>query len=185
MASLIVIGGMLAYDKIKATRSKRRASKSTSEDFSALEKQNADRIAALQSKTRFCDRSDWSGSGCGARKKEQEQVPSYTESQQSHTRGPGEGEGEGGRRRPAPTYGSPSSSSTSLVNATANGGNGGRSRQGGEEDETPLVVPDVGHVMPPRYEDVHANPDGTACKRTLKQKVLRRKGDCGGAAIIR
>ncbi|KAL8966001.1 MAG: hypothetical protein Q9183_003572, partial [Haloplaca sp. 2 TL-2023] len=135
MASLLVFGGMLAYDKVKETRSKRRASKS--KDFSAQEKQNADRIAALQSKTPFCDKSDWSGSGCGSQEKEQEQVPSYTESQQSHTR-----EGEGGRRRPAPAYESPSSSSSSLVNATANGRNGGPSRQGEEEDETPLVVPD-------------------------------------------
>ncbi|KAL8872415.1 MAG: hypothetical protein Q9174_001947 [Haloplaca sp. 1 TL-2023] len=182
MASLLVFGGMLAYDKVKETRQKRRASKNNSKDFSALEKQNADRIAALQSRTPFCNRSDWSGNGCGSQGREQEQVPSYTESQQSHVR---EGEGEGGRRRPAPAYESSSSSSSSLVNATANRRNRGQTGQGIEDDETPLVVPDVGHVMPPRYEDVHVNQDGTACKRTLKQKVLRRKGDCGGAAVIR
>lgn len=64
-------------------------------------------------------------------------------------------------------------------------GSGGRRSDGGvrgdgEEEEERLVVPDVRHVMPPRYEDVHEG--GKPCKRTLKERILRRKSGCAGAA---
>lgn len=49
-------------------------------------------------------------------------------------------------------------------------------RGDGEEDEERLVVPDVRHVMPPRYEDVHEGEK--PCKRTLKERILRRKSGC-------
>ena len=62
MASLIIGAGVLAYDRVKTAKEKKKAY--NSERFSELEKVNAERIANLQRKTCFCQKSDWTGGGC-------------------------------------------------------------------------------------------------------------------------
>lgn len=68
MASLIFAAGVLSYDAIKKKSAKRSAKKaSRTGAFSDLERENAARIANLQSKDAcFCQRSDWRGGGCEA-----------------------------------------------------------------------------------------------------------------------
>ncbi|KAL8918773.1 MAG: hypothetical protein Q9208_007170 [Pyrenodesmia sp. 3 TL-2023] len=73
MASLLIAGGFLTYEKIAAKRAKRAERKAEKKAydrkrFSELEAENAARIRALQEKTEFCGRSDWDrerGGGCG------------------------------------------------------------------------------------------------------------------------
>lgn len=62
-------------------------------------------------------------------------------------------------------------------------GDGVRHEGGRRSGEEELVVPDVSHVVPPKWEDVRVRADGAPCKRTLKQKVLRRQPAC--EAVVR
>ena len=66
MASLIIGAGALAYEQVqKKKRARKEARVAYNEErFSELEKANADRIAALQQNTCFCQQSDWRGGGC-------------------------------------------------------------------------------------------------------------------------
>lgn len=65
MASLLFAAGVLSYDAIKKQSHKRRARKAhQSTSFADLERDNAARIANLQSTSCFCQRSDWRGGGC-------------------------------------------------------------------------------------------------------------------------
>ncbi|KAL9634876.1 MAG: hypothetical protein Q9164_003824 [Protoblastenia rupestris] len=65
MASLILGAGALAYDQVQKSRAKKKARVAhNSARFSALEQENADRIANLQQNICFCQRSDWRGGEC-------------------------------------------------------------------------------------------------------------------------
>ncbi|KAL9130196.1 MAG: hypothetical protein Q9217_001541 [Psora testacea] len=67
MASLLLGAGALAYDQVQKSRAKRKARLAHNDArFSALERENANRIASLQQDTCFCQRSDWRGGGCEA-----------------------------------------------------------------------------------------------------------------------
>ena len=62
MASLIIGAGVLAYDRIKTAKEKKKAHNNAR--FTELEKANAERISNLQQKSCFCQSSDWTGGGC-------------------------------------------------------------------------------------------------------------------------
>ncbi|KAL9104926.1 MAG: hypothetical protein Q9163_000171 [Psora crenata] len=65
MASLLLGAGALAYDQVQKSREKKKARLARNDArFTALERENADRIAHLQQNTCFCQRSDWRGGGC-------------------------------------------------------------------------------------------------------------------------
>ncbi|KAL9600840.1 MAG: hypothetical protein Q9179_003077 [Wetmoreana sp. 5 TL-2023] len=243
MASLFVFGGILAYEKYKDRKTRKQASK---ERFAQLERENADRIAALQEKTCFYNTSDWTGQGCAVHGPEaQRQMQGRERGQMEEKRRSEEFE----RTRDvnttstllldesAPAYSDPITNNnthmeitTSMDNASAHSApviyanatieslrtseastrneettmpseeratrtgksrnepsRRRRNRRGSEsEDEEELIIPDVSHVVPPRYEDVRTGRDGGVCKRTLKQKVLRRQGECaGGREVVR
>lgn len=55
-----------------------------------------------------------------------------------------------------------------------------------EEEATGLVVPDVRHVVPLRYEDVRMRKEGGGpCKRRGWERVVRRKVECGEREVVR
>ena len=65
MASLLLGAGALAYDQVQKSRAKKKARIAhNNARFSALERENANRIAHLQQNTCFCQRSDWKGGAC-------------------------------------------------------------------------------------------------------------------------
>lgn len=52
-----------------------------------------------------------------------------------------------------------------------------------ERDEE-LMIPDVRHVVPPKYEDVRMRKDGGPCKKSVRERVLRRKVVCGDREVV-
>ena len=65
MASILVGATALAYTGVKKAREKRAARRAHNDArFAELERDNATRIAQLQSNTCFCQQSDWTGEGC-------------------------------------------------------------------------------------------------------------------------
>lgn len=187
MASLLFAGGILAYDKVQESRAKKAAQKAHNHArFSALEADNAARMRTLQEKTCSCDRS---GQGCAMHPA---LLPAYEAI--------GEHGEEGGRKarredtmaaagemdvvdgeqrqrsRRTDSFATTGDTENELLDGYASGGHGG----GREEEEGPLVVPDVRGVMPRSRDE--------PCKRTLKERVLRRKKEGGegkGDGVVR
>ena len=88
MASLLFGAGVLAYDQIQKKRDRKKSkTQHNSTRFSELERENADRIAALQQNTCFCQRSDWRGGGC--------EVHGYVPPAAGARSGAGDGDGRG------------------------------------------------------------------------------------------
>ena len=59
-------------------------------------------------------------------------------------------------------------------------------RRGRDDEATGLVVPDVRHVVPLRYEDVRMRKEGGGpCRRRGWERVVRRKVECGEREIVR
>ncbi|KAL8664280.1 MAG: hypothetical protein Q9202_003230 [Teloschistes flavicans] len=195
MASLLIFGGITLYEKYQSRRRSKHPSPSspnhpTSPSFATLEKANAERIAALQQNTCFCARSDWAGEGCAVHDRERFEagLRRGMEAVVREEGGLGEGgeaEGEGPpayEAQPSPAPAQANRNTRAAAARGRRGGGGARGEGDGNEEEEPLVVPDVGHVMPPRYEDVH---DGEKpCKRTLKERILRRKGGCAREGMV-
>ncbi|KAL8743972.1 MAG: hypothetical protein Q9184_008049 [Pyrenodesmia sp. 2 TL-2023] len=242
MASILIAGGYLAYEKVAAKRAKkaeRKAEKKAYDRrrFSELERENAERIRALQEKTEFCGRSDWDGErggGCGGggggggvpaagmrngegQARSGDRPAAALEGQVRREEGVDAvrlaGRKSGETRRTSqenpfatttlPSSSTPSSSSAHLqpqpqqlhhqqdhnrdnLNRTPTSATTGstenhvldnyaRSRE--EADgERALQVPDVRGVMP-------VYRDEKACRKSLKQRVLRRRGPCESRGV--
>ncbi|KAI4087344.1 MAG: hypothetical protein LQ344_006838 [Seirophora lacunosa] len=176
MASLLIGAGYLAYEKAssaRAARAERAAERKrhNAARFAALEAENAARIRALQEKTYFCRSSDWDGArggGCGGATGAPEGVGGDDNTR--GRRGSGgeeeegiEGEGLGRRETTGETE-------NAVVDAYY---------KEEEEERRELVVPDVRGVRP------RVREEQPCAKRTLKERVLRRKRKEGCGAVKR
>ena len=74
------------------------------------------------------------------------------------------------------TSGSTSTTGNAIINSQPN------DTQPPDEE---LVIPDVSHITPPKYEDVRMRKGGGPCKKTRKERVLRRKVQCGDRDVVR
>ncbi|KAI4112138.1 MAG: hypothetical protein LQ339_000146 [Xanthoria mediterranea] len=195
MASLLFAGPILAYEKFKAAQARRAARKAeTASRFSELETANRERIAALQQHTPFCHTSDWSGGGCPRRgpgdnipirdaadvmaqqqRSRQDDGVTAAASPSSHP----ERDFEEGEMRREDTMGT---TEMGVIDAYARGATRGKRR----DEEAELVVPDVRHVVPLRYEDVRMRKEGGGpCRRKGWERVVRRKVECGEREVVR
>lgn len=69
-----------------------------------------------------------------------------------------------------------------VIDAYARGATRGKRR----DEEAELVVPDVRHVVPLRYEDVRMRKEGGGpCRRKGWERVVRRKVECGEREVVR
>ncbi|KAI4176652.1 MAG: hypothetical protein LQ343_000943 [Gyalolechia ehrenbergii] len=215
MASLILVGGVLVYEKVQASRAKRTAHKAhNAARFSELEAENAARMRNLQGNKGCClcysGLPDWDKrvDGCpvhGAGAKKEGVVDAKVGGREGEREKRRSSEGrEGGRRglvlhgvegRLRGFEGSESEregngprriDTFAMTGETENEVLDGCVRDGdGDEDansEGPLVVPDVRGVMPVYREGKGGKEkDKGFGKRTLKEKVLRKKKrDSGG-----
>lgn len=150
-----------------------------------LEKENLKRIEALQQNTPFCTTSDWQGAGChrpsnnklGVGNTEQNGQQGIGDEAQIPTPQPhlhAELEGQDTSRED--TSATTSTTGNSTINPHPN-----RTQPLDEE----LVIPDVSHITPPKYEDVRMRKGGGPCKKTRKERVLRRKVQCGNREVVR
>lgn len=187
MASLILAGGVLAYEKVQASRAKRAEEKAHKAAwFSELEAENAARLKRLQEKTCFCDSSDWDarrgggcplhGGGVGGSGREEEGRRDVGD---NLMRRESEVEREGAGPMRTDTFATTGETENEILDGYARG-DYGRDRDGDADSERPLVVPDVRGVMPVYRDEMGGREMDKGCgKRTLKERVLRRKKrDC-------
>lgn len=184
MASLILAGGVLAYEKVQASRAKRTERKAhNAARFSELEAENAARLRRLQEKTCFCENSDWDsrrGGGCPVHggggetggRREGGFVSGERDSFVRRRESEGRVDGAAGPRR-TDTFATTGETENEILDGYAKG-------DGDGDSERPLVVPDVRGVMPVYRDEKGGMEMDKGCgKRTLKERVLRRKRrDC-------
>ena len=53
------------------------------------------------------------------------------------------------------------------------------------EREEELIKPDVSHIVPPKYEDVRMRKGGGPCRKSRRERVLRKKVECGDREVVR
>ncbi|KAL8780544.1 MAG: hypothetical protein Q9213_006410 [Squamulea squamosa] len=195
MASILFAGSVLAYEKFKESKAKRAARKAEhASRFSELEKENQKRIEALQKNTCFCSTSDWQGGGCpvhsagsrdedtedGAMRCDNGNTYGYGDTQTSQaddeTQPPSYPEGQGLARED--TIAMTGTTENEIIDSY-------RNDQVSRDGEGDLMVPDVSQVVPLQYEEVRMRKGGGPCKKSLKERVLRRKVECGEREVVR
>ncbi len=173
--------------RLRDYKSKRAARKADEAfRFSELERENLKRIEALQQNTPFCSTSDWQGAGCpiphpnglqtrntnhmGQKLSSDEETQMATPQPHAHP------DPERHEMSEEETSGSTSTTGNAIINPQLN------DTQPRDEE---LVIPDVSHITPPQYEDVRMRTGGGPCKKTRKERVLRRKVQCGDREVVR
>ncbi|KAL8994678.1 MAG: hypothetical protein Q9169_005408, partial [Polycauliona sp. 2 TL-2023] len=171
------------FKESKAKRAARKADKASR--FSDLEEENRKRIEALQKNTPFCNTSDWQGGGCpiqcssdpnrgsdrlNSTSQEEDRHGDEdirtTVSDPQHSDPPLAG-GQDIRRED--TFATTGTTENNIIDSYHH--------EAQERRDEELMVPDVSHVMPLKYEDVRMRKGGGPCKKSLAEKVLRKKID--------
>ncbi|KAL9008809.1 MAG: hypothetical protein Q9180_009465, partial [Flavoplaca navasiana] len=169
----------------KAKRAARKADDASR--FSELERENLKRIEALQQNTPFCSTSDWQGAGCPIAHPNGSQTGN-TDHMGRHGAGDGETTQIATPQPHSPrdperhemSGGDASVSTSTMENAIIH-----RPPNEAQPRDEELVIPDVSHITPPKYEDVRMRTGGGPCKKTRKERVLRRKVQCGDRDVVR
>ncbi|KAL8989681.1 MAG: hypothetical protein Q9169_008309 [Polycauliona sp. 2 TL-2023] len=188
MASVLLAGPVLAYEKFKESKAKRAARKADKASrFSDLEEENRKRIEALQKNTPFCNTSDWQGGGCpvqcpsdpnrgsdrlNSTRQEDRQDGEETQTTVSDPHLAGEQD-----IRRGDTFATTGTTENNIIDSYHH--------EAQERRNEELMVPDVSHVMPLKYEDVRMRKGGGPCKKSLAEKVLRKKVQCGDREVVR
>ncbi|KAI4277482.1 MAG: hypothetical protein LQ337_001755 [Flavoplaca oasis] len=177
------------YSRLRDFKAKRAARKADEAiRFSELERENRKRIEALQQNTPFCSTSDWQGTGCPIIPHPNVLQTGNTDHMRQHGAGDEEMQIATPHQPHAHRNGerhAMSEEDTSVTTSTT--GNAPINTQPNETQprDEELVIPDVSHITPPQYEDVRMRTGGGPCKKTRKERVLRKKVQCGDREVVR
>ncbi|KAL9621695.1 MAG: hypothetical protein Q9204_008094 [Flavoplaca sp. TL-2023a] len=188
MASILFTSPVLIYEKLRDYKAKRAARKADEAfRFSELERENLKRIEALQQNTPFCSTSDWQGAGCPIPHPNGLQTENRDHMSQHGAAGDEETQMATHQPHAHPDRERHDTGEEDISGSTSTTGNAPINPQPNDiqpRDEE-LVIPDVSHITPPKYEDVRMRKGGGPCKKTRTERVLRRKVQCGDRDVVR